>query len=731
MSAVGLPPGLAITSGNVISGTPTTLTIPAKTVRLTANNGDARTSGSLTIQVLDEVSDSTGAPVFSTSGILAASGTVGSPFNYTLKATGAKSFFATGLPAGLAIDSTTGIISGTARVRGTTNVTIKASNGSANTSSKTLRLTMTLPPPKLNVDEDTVLTGTAGVTRGVGFSYKVSNESLTRSTATGLPPGLSIRSNTQIIGNPRVSGTYSVLYTGRNEDASTSVTFTIVIKPVVPVITSSPVATGTQGQSFSYTITGKPNVTSYSVLSSLPAGLTFDETTGVISGTPTGFGVSRITIGASNGTDSRPSDLTLTIKSIGSITVGKATVGSVWSQIPLTLKAGIAGSLNVDYRLSGGGNTGNNKGNDKGNPNPPSWKATLPYGVSLSGTLINVTLNSLTPNSSYVFTVTTQNKDIDTTKVSGTFRTTRFGDIDGDGLTEIPFITRVGLSTGEYNPNIEETNTFVTNSTPLLLNTGFSQGTLRWLGVTDSQPGSGKQTWYHGLKSPLDATPTVFSASYSPDSNQQVVIPASSPNITLGDNTDVLGVVDLGYTGAATLLLSNTSTRTISVSAAPKEDAVIQATAVGAATVSDRNTAPTNPVASFVLPSGYLYGGSGDLNVDGKADLVFYKPSDSTATNTLVVTTNGTAFTSFIVTGPKLEKGYSIIGVDDYISSIAANWLLYNATTGDVNATWGINLTKGTATVRDKETLGITLPDPFYPATSSTGVLTFPTPTPE
>ena len=65
-------------------------------------------------------------PVITSS--LAASGTHGASFSYQITATGATSFSAAGLPAGLSVNNTTGLISGTPTTAATNNVSIIATN---------------------------------------------------------------------------------------------------------------------------------------------------------------------------------------------------------------------------------------------------------------------------------------------------------------------------------------------------------------------------------------------------------------------------------------------------------------------------------------------------------------------------------------------------------------------------------------------------------------------------
>jgi PKD repeat protein len=301
-----LPPGLIGTSGGALYGNPTTIGSWDVTATVRSDPPDVQS-----IATYWRVTVTPAPPVVTSSG--AATAVVGVPFTYQITASnGPITNFGATAPAGFSgwsCNPSTGVVTGTPTSAGTRTSTLSATN-SGGTGTKTLTITVSAGPPVVTAPY------TLSVTKGAPVSFNiVATNSPTSYGAVGLPTGLSLVSpaGPAISGTPTVVGVSNVTLSATNVAGTGTHSLILTVIDVPPWINSPLTAAGTQDAAFSYQITATNGVPVSYGATGLPAGLNINTVTGLIDGTPTGFGTSSVTLTATNtgGTDTKTLVITI------------------------------------------------------------------------------------------------------------------------------------------------------------------------------------------------------------------------------------------------------------------------------------------------------------------------------------------------------------------------------------------------------------------------------------
>lgn len=295
LSGSPLPGGLTLSVDGGISGTPSaTGTFPGIVVEVTDADGRQVRTSPFSI-VIDAPLRIAGDP--------SASATMGQAYSATFAASGGAAPYtfslASGtLPTGLSLQASSGVIAGTASDAGVSNgLTIRVADSAGRTA--------TSPVFSIAVSAALTVAGTATTSATVGEPYSAGFTASGGATpyvwslASGtLPPGISLdASNGTVSGTASTTGSYPGIQL-RVADAdgrsALSSIFGISVGSSL-AITGTPANFGTVGQPYSaqFASTGGTGTKAFSLATGqLPDGLSFDTTTGLISGTPTAAGFS-------------------------------------------------------------------------------------------------------------------------------------------------------------------------------------------------------------------------------------------------------------------------------------------------------------------------------------------------------------------------------------------------------------------------------------------------------
>ncbi|HEY6064849.1 MAG TPA: choice-of-anchor L domain-containing protein, partial [Thermoanaerobaculia bacterium] len=308
-------PGLAViwnigTLGGGVTGQTVQFTVHVDATSGTITNSNYKigaTNAPTTAGAPVSTSISGGCPTINLSPATLPGGSLSSPYNQTITASGGSapySFFISDgtLPPGLMLSST-GVISGTPTAGGSYSFTVRVFDANECSGSRSYTLSITGGCGALAISPSVLFEGFVGVAynrtlHGVGgfapYTFSV--------TSGALPPGLSLSSSGVISGTPTAAGSFTFrIRVADSSGCSASQNYTVTISCPPVVLSPATLPSASQNVPYVQTITaiGGGGPYTFSAGPGLPAGLTL-LSSGAFSGAPSQSGTFSFTVTASD-----------------------------------------------------------------------------------------------------------------------------------------------------------------------------------------------------------------------------------------------------------------------------------------------------------------------------------------------------------------------------------------------------------------------------------------------
>ncbi|MGV3009692.1 putative Ig domain-containing protein, partial [Staphylococcus epidermidis] len=296
----GLPDGVTFDEAtNTISGTPSEVGSYDITVTTTDKNGNSETT-TFTI----DVQDTTKPTVESVADQTQEVNTEITPITIESEDNSGQTVTnkVDGLPDGVTFDEATNTISGTPSKVGSYDITVTTTdeNGNATKTTFTIDVEDTTTPTVESVADQTLEVNTE--INPIKIEATDNSGQAVTNKVEGLPAGITFDEATNTIsGTPSEVGSYTVTVTTTDENGNaTETTFTIDVedttKPTVEDITDQTQEINTEINPIKIETTDNSGQTVTNKVEGLPDGVTFDEATNTISGTPSEVGSYTVTV---------------------------------------------------------------------------------------------------------------------------------------------------------------------------------------------------------------------------------------------------------------------------------------------------------------------------------------------------------------------------------------------------------------------------------------------------
>ncbi|WP_439569863.1 putative Ig domain-containing protein [Sphingopyxis sp.] len=354
-----LPGGLTLSTGGTLAGTPTVFGSFSFAVTATdssTGSGPYAATQNYAVQIEQP------APVANPVSATVAYGSTANPVALNITGGAAASVAIATPPAnGTAVASGTGVTyTPNTGFAGSDSFTYTATNAGGTSAPATV--TITVANPAITIAAGGPLTATAGAAYSQTFTFSGGAQPFAGYQVTNLPAGLAISgsnaTSVTVSGTPTSAGSFAVVVSGTDASTgagpfTTSQGFTLVVNAPALVLTpatGSFTANYAAAYSQAITATGGVGPYSYSLTGNLPAGVTLNPSTGLLSGSPTASGNFSFAVTATD-TGSTGAGAPFTVQGNYSLTVAAPLV----SVTPTSLPAATAGAAYTSTLTAAGG----------------------------------------------------------------------------------------------------------------------------------------------------------------------------------------------------------------------------------------------------------------------------------------------------------------------------------------------------------------------------------------